>query len=187
MKVILSKDIEKLGDRGDIKEVKAGYARNFLIPRSLAVIANRSNLKALEEQKRVDERREKRIEAELQKRADSIANTAVEFTARAGVEGRIYGSVTAAQISAALKEKFQLEIDKRRVLIDSPIKTVGEHTVSVRLSAGQEVPVTVRVIPEEVEAPAPPEKEAEPAPEPEAAEEPEAPEEPESEEEDAGE
>ncbi|MFH1537731.1 MAG: 50S ribosomal protein L9 [bacterium] len=172
MKVILRQDIEKLGDRGDVKEVKAGYARNFLIPRALAVVASKSNLKALEEQKRVDERKEARIEVTLKERADSIADTAVEITARAGAEGRIYGSVTAAQISAALREKFGLEIDKRRVLLESPIKNIGEHTVYMRLSAGQEVPVRVNVVPEEGEAADRPDEKAEAAPQPEAAEEP---------------
>lgn len=179
MKVILRQDIEKLGDRGDIKEVKSGYARNYLIPRGLAVAANRSNLKTLEEQKRVDERKEKKIEEKLTERADFIAGSTVEISARAGAEGRIYGSVTAAQISAALKEKFDLEIDKRRVLLDSPIKNIGEHTVNMRLSPGQEVPVKVIVTPEggipDGETDDEPEKAPpEPEPETETAEEPQA-------------
>lgn len=145
MKVILKQDVDNLGDKGDIKEVKSGYARNFLIPRGLAVIADKSGLRSLEEEKKVLARKEKRLEEKLRSMSDRIAKAVVEITANVGAEGKLYGSVTPAQIAEILKEKLQLDIDRRRVVIDTPIKTVGDHTVNVRLSGEQEVAVKVIV------------------------------------------
>lgn len=133
MKVILKKDHDILGDEGQIVDVKDGYARNFLIPNRLAVQATSSNLKNYEEIRRQRRRKiEKQIE-ESRSLADKIATALITVKVKAGEEGRIFGSVTSQMLHDALVETGLEGIDRKKINIKEPIKTLGDHVVEVKL------------------------------------------------------
>ncbi len=148
MEVILKEEVPKLGTIGDVVKVKPGYARNYLIPRGLAVVADSRNLAALEHQKRVaaDQRERKRRKAEALAR--QLAETRVTIRARAGEEGKLFGSVTNQDIERALQEQG-IGVDRRRIVLDEPIKTLGEYQVLVRLPLGVDAQVSVAVVAQE--------------------------------------
>jgi large subunit ribosomal protein L9 len=148
MKIILLEDVEKLGKTGDMKTVKSGYARNYLIPRGLATIADEKNVRELERRKEIEGRKEARVEKKLGELGTKMETTVIEISAKAGEEGRLYGTVTAQQIAEAIGEKFRVELDKRRVLLEDPIKNLGDHTVRVRFSGTREILMQVRIVPE---------------------------------------
>jgi len=134
MKVLLIKDVPKLGKKGEIKEVKEGYGRNFLIAKGFAKLATKEVVKEWEEeQKRLEEQKVKEIE-ELNKLKDRIEKLTITITKKLGNNGHLYGAVTKEDIASALKEK-NIEIDKK--LIDSKnIKSLGEHIVDIKLGHG---------------------------------------------------
>ena len=133
MKIILRKDVEKLGEAGSLATVKNGYARNFLIPQGLAVAATPGELKMWEHNQAVKSRKIERQERELQSFADKIAGVTLTFEARAGEGGRLFGSVTAADVAEKLSSEVGEEIDRRKVVLADPIRTTGEHTVTVNV------------------------------------------------------
>ncbi len=133
MKVILKKDHDILGDEGQIVDVKDGYARNFLIPNRLAVQATSSNLRNYEEIRRQRRRKiEKQIE-ESRSLAEKIATALITVKVKAGEEGRIFGSVTSQMLHDALVETGLEGIDRKKINIKEPIKTLGDHVVEVKL------------------------------------------------------
>ena len=143
MKVILQKDIPNLGDAGDIKEVSQGYARNFLLPRKLVIPADESSKRVAEHQKRLIKiKKEKRMKVS-QKVAESITGMELNIGVQVGEEGKLFGSVTAMDIARKLKEKG-LEIDKRKIVLENPIRQEGEYTVKIKLDEGQTP--TIKVI-----------------------------------------
>lgn len=146
MKVILKEDVKNLGDMGQIVNVSQGYARNFLIPKGLAAVADTKNVKALEHEKRVIERRAEKLRAEAQGEADKLSALTLNLKAKAGEEDKLFGSVTAMDIADALKAQG-FEVDKKRIVIEEPIKRLGTHAVSVKVA--KDVSATVKV---EVEA-----------------------------------
>jgi large subunit ribosomal protein L9 len=146
MKIVLRKDVEKLGDAGTVHTVSDGFARNYLIPQGFAVVATPGELKVVAENTRVRERKIAREEQRLQSLSDKIAGKRLEFTARAGEEGRLYGSVTVADIAERLSAAVGEEIDRRKVVLDHPIRTVGEHGVVVHLVGKLKPQVTVVVV-----------------------------------------
>ncbi len=132
MKIILKKEVEKLGGVGDVLTVKDGYARNYLIPKGLAVRATAGMLKAMEvekKQKAFKIERERKAAREL---AESLERLVLTIKAKAGEGGRLYGAVTTQMIAEALKAKG-FEIDRKQIMIDPPIKQVGKHEVAVKL------------------------------------------------------
>jgi large subunit ribosomal protein L9 len=133
MKIILRKDVEKLGEAGALTTVKDGYARNYLIPQGLAVAATPGELKMWEHNQGVKARKIERQERELQSFADKISAVTLAFEARAGDGGRLFGSVTAADIAEKLGKEVGEEIDRRKVVLSEPIRTTGEHTVTVNV------------------------------------------------------
>ena len=133
MKVILRQDVEKLGEKGTVQNVSGGYARNYLIPQGLAVLATPGELRHLEDLREVQERKIVKQETQLQSLADRIGGMTLTFTARAGEQGRLYGSVTAGDIAERLTAALKHEIDRRKVVLDEPIRQIGEHTVTVNL------------------------------------------------------
>ena len=144
MKVILKVDVEGVGSAGDIVEVSPGYARNYLIPRRLALAATSRNVKSLEKQKaeimkKVDKER-KRIEALAQR----LAQTKVVVTKQAGEKGRLFGSVTTRDIADALAREG-IEIDRKKIVLEETIKTLGSYQVKVKLPHGIESQVQVEV------------------------------------------
>lgn len=132
MKVILRKNYGNLGKIGDIVEVKAGFARNFLIPRSIAYTATAGNIKAFEQEKiQIEKREEKELHA-AQKIAAELDNVSISIPVKVGEEDKIFGTVTTQMIADALKEKG-FELDKRKIEITEPIKALGIYTVNVKL------------------------------------------------------
>lgn len=147
MKVILREDHEPLGKVGDIVTVKDGFARNFLIPKRIAILATQRNMKVLEEEQKQNERqkdKEKRHAETLAKELEKVSLTA---TVAVGEEDRVFGSVTAQAIADLLKEKGY-DIDKRKILLDEPIKALGIYSVSLKLHTDVEVKVRVWVVKE---------------------------------------
>ena len=132
MKVILRKNFEKLGNVGEVVEVKDGYARNFLIPRNIAYLASKGNTKALEEEKvQIAKKAVKELEAS-QKLASELEKVSITIPVKVGEEDKIFGSVTNQMIADALKEKGY-EIDRRKIEIDEQIKSLGIYTVKIKL------------------------------------------------------
>ena len=132
MKVILRKDFEQLGKIGDLVEVKNGYARNFLLPRQIAYIATKGNIRALEEEKQQYAKKEvKQLEA-AKALAEELAKVSITIPVKVGEEDKIFGSVTSQMIVDALKEK-NYNIDKRQIILSEPIKALGIYEVNVKL------------------------------------------------------
>jgi large subunit ribosomal protein L9 len=144
MEVILREDVQHLGTIGDIVKVRAGYARNYLLPRGLAAVADKRNLRALEHERRLVEEKRKRVLGAAETLAKKIAAARVVITARAGEEGKLFGSVTNIDIERALTEQG-LTVERRRIRLDEAIKTLGDHKVAVTLAAGVPCEVTVTV------------------------------------------
>ncbi len=162
MKIVLRQDVPKVGDAGSVQTVSNGYARNFLIPRGLAVVATDGELKVAAHNLAVKERKVARQEELLRSLSDKIDGQRLTFTAKAGEQGRLYGSITASDVATALAAQISEEIDRRRVVLDEPLRTIGEHTVTVHLVGRLRPQITVTIeaeASEEVETPV----EAEPA------------------------
>jgi len=132
MKVILRKNYDKLGEIGDLVEVKSGFARNFLIPRQIAYIATPGNIKAFEEEKKLILKKESKELEEAQKIASELENISISIPVKVGEEDKIFGSVTTQMIADSLNEKG-FQIDKRKIEITEPIKALGIYSVNVKL------------------------------------------------------
>jgi large subunit ribosomal protein L9 len=143
MEVILREEVVSLGNIGDIVRVAPGYARNFLLPKGKAVLADKKNIKAFEHEKRGVEARARKAKEAAMTVAEKLNAATVEFKAKVGEEEKLFGSITSKDIAAALKEK-DLEVDRRKIVIAEPIKKLGEHTVEVKV--GQDVTASVKVI-----------------------------------------
>jgi large subunit ribosomal protein L9 len=148
MEVILREDIEKLGERGQVVDVKNGYARNYLLPRKLAVAATEGNKKIVEQERQAHLRREAKLKSEAEDLAKMMTGVTVIIAQKAGENDQLFGSVTAKDIAEAL-EKQNYTIDRRKVHLEEPIKTLGEHKVSLRLHRDVSTEITVNVTREE--------------------------------------
>ena len=146
MKIVLRQDVPKLGEAGTIQEVKPGFARNYLIPQGLAVLATAGEVKTAEHNAAVRARKIAKQEAQLQSLADKIEGKRLEFEVRAGEGGRLYGSITASDIAEQLAKVVSEEIDRRKVVLEDPIRQLGEHTVTVHLVGRLRPAVTVMVV-----------------------------------------
>jgi len=146
MEVILREDVLHLGHIGDIVKVRPGYARNYLIPRGLATVADPRNLSVLEHDKRIVEDKRKRALSAAEVLVKKLAATRVTIAARAGEEGKLFGSVTNIDIERALADAG-IAVERRRIHLDEPIKALGEHTVAVSFTGGVQGQVTVAVVP----------------------------------------
>ena len=144
MKVILLEPVERLGQSGTIVEVKPGYARNFLVPKGLALPATQSNLKALEAQARARQKKLDAVGNDAEKLAGQLAEIVVEIKARAG-EGKIYGAVTAQDVADAVERQTGLEID-RRLVMGKAIKDLGEYEVVYRPHPEVPIPLKLHVV-----------------------------------------
>ncbi len=155
MKLILRADVENLGNLGDVVNVKPGYGRNFLLPQGLAMVANAANLKVFEQERKKLQARMDAQRAEAQSMQGRLEALEVIIPMHVGENEKLYGSVTSAIIGDALAA-LGVEVDRRRILLDAPIRTLGEHPVRIRLHAGVMAVVPVKVIsdhqPEEEEA-----------------------------------
>lgn len=148
MRIILMEDVKKIGNRGEVVEVKDGYARNYLIPRGLAVQATKANMRNLEHLQTVAADKVQKEEEEAKALAERLAGVEVTITAKTGEGGRLFGSVTSQDIADALKSVAEVEVDKRRIEMDDPIKSLGEYLVPVKLYQGVTAEVTVKVVSE---------------------------------------
>lgn len=148
MQVILIQDVDNLGSQNELITVKNGYARNFLIPRKLAVEANPSNLKQLEERLKVKKRKEEQLLAEIAKVRQVLEASAIKIGAKTGTSGKIFGSVTPLQLSHAIKAQKGYEIDRRRIHILDDVKELGTYKAKIDFGNGQEVNLEFEVISE---------------------------------------
>ncbi len=148
MKVILITEVGGLGEIGDIVEVANGYGRNFLLPRRLAVAATAKNKRQLEHESRLREHRIARARKAAETVAGKLQAMSCRFTRKVGEEGRLFGSVTTMDIAEQL-QGAGLEVERRRIVLDQPIKSLGDFTVAVRLQADVMSSVKVSVVPEE--------------------------------------
>lgn len=148
MKIILKVDIRALGRKGDVKEVADGYARNYLIPKNLAMEANSANIKLLNDQKASLIRREFQDEAEAKELAAKLKDLVITFKVKVGEGGRLFGSITAKDITDEVQKKTRYELDKRKLEIDEAIKNTGDHPVKIHLYKDIAAIITVKVVSE---------------------------------------
>ena len=148
MEVILREDVDKLGSRGQVVKVAAGYARNYLLPQRLAVAASESNKKIVEQERQGHLRKEAKLESEASDLGKLISGVTVTIAQKAGENDQLFGSVTAQDVADALARQ-SFTIDRRKVQIDEPIKQLGDHKVAVKLHRNVSAEVTVKVVREE--------------------------------------
>ncbi len=147
MRVLLRADVEGVGRRGDIVDVSGGFARNFLLPTGRALKASAAVDQQATAMRRSRDRRDVRDRESAQTVADMLTGKTLTVPARSGAEGRLFGSVTAQDLADAVQAQLGTVIDRRRVRLDEPIKSVGTHVVSVHLHADVEAELTVEVVP----------------------------------------
>jgi large subunit ribosomal protein L9 len=148
MEVILREDIEKLGARGQVVKVAPGYARNFLLPKRMAVAATEANKKIVEQERQAHLRKEAKVQGEAQELAKIMTGATVRIAQKAGENDQLFGSVTSKDIAEALAAQ-NYNIDRRRIQLEEPIRQLGEYKVTVRLHKDVPVEITVVVAKEE--------------------------------------
>jgi large subunit ribosomal protein L9 len=148
MEVILREDIEKLGVRGQVIKVASGYARNFLLPKRMAVAATESNKKIVEQERQAHLRKEAKAQGEAEGLAKIMTNATVRIVQKAGENDQLFGSVTSKDIAEALSAQ-DYNIDRRKIQLEDPIRQLGEYKVAVRLHKDVAVEITVVVAKEE--------------------------------------
>lgn len=146
-KVLLREDVDDLGARGEIVRVRAGYARNYLLPRNLAVEATAGNVKGIEQERAALLKKEAKERATAEAQSQQMGSLVLEFKRKAGEQGALYGSVTSMDVAEALKERGY-EIDRHRIHLREPLKRLGEYSVPVRLHREVTMELQVRVAPE---------------------------------------
>lgn len=148
MKLILLKEVDGVGDVGEMVEVADGYGRNFLLPKGFAVAATTGNKRQLEHEQRLRDHRVARARQEAEAFAQQLQTVECRFSRKAGEEGKLFGSVTAMDVADKLKEAGY-EVDRRRIQLDQPLKSLGSFTVPVRLQAAVSAEVKVSIVAEE--------------------------------------
>jgi large subunit ribosomal protein L9 len=145
MEVILTQDVPSLGYRGDIVKVKPGYARNYLIPQRMGMIADAANRKMAEENAKQGANKLAKVKTDAQGLANTLSNTTIEITVKTGTSGKIFGSITTLQIAQALKEKG-FDIDRRKIHITDEIKNAGEYKATVDLHKDVKATVNLNIV-----------------------------------------
>jgi large subunit ribosomal protein L9 len=148
MQVILKEDVHNLGKAGELVKVKPGFGRNFLIPQGKAVIATAGNVKQIEHEKKLIAAKQAQLGKDAQAMADRLASVEVQIERQVGEEDKLFGSVTSRDIESALKDKG-VTIDHRKVHMADPIKTIGYHTVEIKLGGGITGKIKVVVVPKQ--------------------------------------
>ncbi|HHY09387.1 MAG TPA: 50S ribosomal protein L9 [Firmicutes bacterium] len=146
MKVILQQDVKNIGKKGEVVNVAEGYGRNFLIPRGLAVEASAGNLRQVEHQRRAEEKRAERELKAAQKVAAELKGRSLKLEARVGGAGKLFGSITSQEIADQLRSQFSVEIDKRKIELSEPIRSLGSYSVLVKVHPQVHVTVNVEVV-----------------------------------------
>ena len=145
MKVLLVQDVDKLGSAGEVKEVSGGYGRNYLIPKGIAVLATRGHVKQAEERHAAQQKREQANRKDAEAVAARISGQTLRFSARVGELDRLYGSITNADIADKIQSQLGVEVDRRKIDLDDPIKRIGIYPIKIRLLTGLEPMVNVVV------------------------------------------
>ncbi|MDR2180368.1 MAG: 50S ribosomal protein L9 [Synergistaceae bacterium] len=145
MQVILKKDVDKIGKAGQLLTVNDGYARNFLFPRDLAEEATAGKVADLKAREQSQKSKEAKAKQASQENRERLQGKAVRVAASAGENGKLFGSVTTAQIAEALEDQYRIKIDKRNIKLPEPVKQAGNHAVSIRLYAGVQADMTLVV------------------------------------------
>jgi|SRR5690625_37678 len=146
MKVIFTQDVKGKGKKGEVKDVAVGYARNYLLKNNLAIEATPGNLKALEAKQNKEEKKEEQLEEEAKQLQKQLSEIEVEIKTKAGEKGRLFGSITSQNIANELAKKHKIKIDKRKIELDQPIRTLGHTVVPVKLHPGVTGEIKVHVI-----------------------------------------
>jgi large subunit ribosomal protein L9 len=146
VKIVLRADVANLGNKGDLVEVAPGYARNFLVPKGLAMAASPGVTKQAEAMRRSRQVRDRREKEGAEATARQLAAKRIEIKARSGEGGRLFGSVTSVDIAEAVEAQMGIKLDRRKLSVE-PIKSLGTHEVPVRLHSEVEVPLTIEVVP----------------------------------------
>lgn len=149
VKVILRQDVPNLGQAGEVKQVAPGYFRNFLLPRGLAVEASKGQLRALQSSSTNRVAQKARVKGQSHALAERLEALTLRIPVRLGEQGRIYGSVTNKDIAEALAEQAEMTVDRHAIELREPLKSIGEHSVPVKLDQGVEANVRVELVPEE--------------------------------------
>ncbi len=152
MKVILLQDVDGLGKAGDLKDVADGYARNYLLPRHLAAGATPTLLANHKQHIAAQQRKQSKLTEESSKLAEKLAQVTLTFKARVGKQGRLYGSITSQDIALGLRETEGLTVDRRLIVMNSPIRALGSYPISVKIAPRLEPRITVNVIDEAEQA-----------------------------------
>ena len=145
MQVILIKDVDKLGGKDEVANVKNGYARNFLFPTKCAVEATASNVKQLEERLKVKAKKEAAMLAEINKVITVLTGSPVKLTAKTGANSKIFGSITSLQVTQAIRDQKGYEIDRRRISIQDDIKELGSYKATIDFGNGQNTEVDIEI------------------------------------------
>jgi large subunit ribosomal protein L9 len=148
MEVILLQDVEKLGKESELVKVRPGYARNFLIPRKMAVVADAPQKKMLAERTKQDQRREEKIGKEIAKVVDVLKNTRYSIGAKTGTSGKIFGSVTTIQLANAIKKQSGIAVDRKKITLPDEVSMLGEYKATIGLHKESNVEVTFEVVAE---------------------------------------
>jgi large subunit ribosomal protein L9 len=151
MKVILTENLPKLGEVGDVCEVADGYARNYLLPQSFAIVATSGALRQVDHLKRQEARRRERVHGDAMTFKETLEGLSLTFTAKVGETGRLYGSITSSDIAERIQEVTGQEVDRRKIVLDNPLKQLGTFEVPIRLLPEVAAQLTVVVEPEEEE------------------------------------
>lgn len=147
MKIILRDTVENLGKRGDVVDVADGYARNYLLPKSLAMPATRGALRQAEATRKAREEAERKAREELERLKGLLTGTRVVIAARAGDEGKLFGSIQNGDVAEAIKRFIGVDVDRKKISIDDPIRSIGLHEVTINLHPEVSFPVSLDVIP----------------------------------------
>ena len=146
MKIVLRADVDTVGKKGDIIEVADGFARNFLIPKGKAIVATDGVVSQAAAMRRARDLRDAKDRESAEAVARRLVPTIIRIPAKAGAEGKLFGSVTTAEIVTAVAAQTGVELDRRRLHLDEPIKTLGTHQVAAKLHSDVEFPVTIEVV-----------------------------------------
>ncbi len=148
MEVILLQDIEKVGKKFEVVKVRDGYGRNYLIPKGMALLANKSNMRRLEEYRRREEARMRRLLEEARQLAGQLEDKVLKIGAKVGTSGKIFGSITNLQVANALKEQLGIEVDRRKVELPEEVKEVGVYTAVLKIHPEVDTRISFEVVAE---------------------------------------
>lgn len=147
MKLILTSDVPTLGHKGDVVDVSDGYARNFLLPKGKGMKATEGAIRTADELRRAREESERQAKEQAERVATQLVGTRVVLAAQAGDEGRLYGSVGVADVVEGIRKFTGVEVDRKAVMLENPIREIGLHEVQIHLHSEVEFPITLDIIP----------------------------------------